>query len=109
MYVEDIIRRTLENDQHGITVGRRKANNLRHADDITLLTTTDESVDERVVKLVNDSNASNMILNAKKSKIMVAGRQNVRIRLHIDGEQIEQVSGNCNREIKNVSVQKQRK
>jgi len=42
------------------------------------------------VKLVNESKTSNMF-NAKKTKIMVAGRQNTRVTLQIDGEQIEQV------------------
>jgi len=41
------------------------------------------------VRLVNESKTSNMLFNAKKTKIMVAGRQNTTVNLQIDGEQIE--------------------
>jgi len=91
LYAEDTMRRTLENNEHGIKVGGRQINNLRCADNTTLLTTTEESVNDMAVKLVNDSKTSNMLLNAKKTKIMVAGRQNTRVNLQIDGEQIEKV------------------
>jgi len=85
------MRRTLENNEHGIEVGGRQINNLRYADDTTLLTTSEESINDMAVKLVNESKTSNMIFKAKKTKIMVAGRQNTRVNLQIDGEQIEQV------------------
>jgi len=91
LYVKDIMRRTLENNEHGIKVGGRQINNLRYADDTTLLTTTDESINDMAAKLVNESKTSNMLFNAKKTKIIVAGRQNTRVNLQIDGKQIEQV------------------
>jgi len=112
LYAEDIMRRTLENNEHGIKVGGRQINSLRYADDTTLLTTTEESINDMAVKLVNESKTSNMLLNAKKTKIMVAGRQNTRVNLRMDGEQIEQVeqfkflgsmktaSGDCTSEIR---------
>jgi len=64
------------------------------------------------VKLVNDSKTSNMLFNAKKTKIMIAGRKNTRVNLQIDGEQMKQVeqfkflgsmktaSGDCTTEIR---------
>jgi len=67
-----------------------------------------------VVKLVSESTTSNMLFNVKKTKIMVAGRQNTRVNLQIDGEQIEQVeqfrflgsmktaSGDCTTEIRRL-------
>jgi len=84
------MRRTLENNEHGIKVDGRQINNLRHANDTTLLTTT-ESINDMAVKLVNESKTSNMLFNAKKTKIMVAERQNTRVNLQINGEQIKQV------------------
>jgi len=91
LYAEDIMRRTLEDNEHDIKVGGRQINNLCYADDTTLLTTTEESINDIAVKLVNESKTTNMLLNAKKTKIMVAGRQNTRVNLQIDGEQMEQV------------------
>jgi len=41
LYAENIMRKTLENNEHGIKVGGRQINNLRYADDTTLLTTTE--------------------------------------------------------------------
>jgi len=105
------MRRTLEDNEHGIKVGGRQINNLRCADDTTI-TTAEESINDMAVKLVNKSKTSNMLLNAKKTKIMVAGRQNTRVNLQIDGEQIKQVeqfkflgsmktaSGDCTTEIR---------
>jgi len=70
LYAEDIMRRILENNEHGIKVGGRQINNLRYADDTTLLTTTEESINDMAVELVNESKTSNMFFNAKKTKIM---------------------------------------
>jgi len=107
LYVEDIMTRTLENNKHGIKVGGRQINNLRYADDTTLLTTTEESIDDMAGKLVNKSKTSNMLLTAKKTNIMVAGRQNTRVNLQI--EQVQQfkflgsmktASGDCTIEIR---------
>jgi len=104
------MRRTLEDNEHGIKVGGRQINNLRYADDTTLLTTTEESINGMAVKLVIESKTSNMLFNAKKT-IMVAGKQNTS-NWQIDGEQIEQVeqfkflrsmktaSGDCTTEIR---------
>jgi len=58
---------------------------------MSLLTITEESINDMAVKLVNESKISNMLFNAMKTKIMVAGRQNTRVNLQIDGEQIERV------------------
>jgi len=76
---------TIEDNEHGIKVGERQINNLRYADDTTLLTTTEKSINDMAVKLANESKTYNMLLNAKKTKIMVAGRQNTRVNLQIDG------------------------
>jgi len=70
LYAEDIMRRTLEDNEHGIKVGGRQINNLHYAGDTTLLTTTEESINDMAVKLVNESKTSNMFFNAKKTKIM---------------------------------------
>jgi len=47
---KDITRRTLENNEHGIKVGWRQINNFRYANDTTLLTTTEESINDMAVK-----------------------------------------------------------
>jgi len=59
LYAEDIMRRTLEDNEHSIKVGGRQINNLRYADDTTLLTTTEESIKDMAVKLVSESKTSN--------------------------------------------------
>jgi len=66
LYAEEIMRRTLKDNEHGIKVGGRQINNLRYADDTTPLTTTEKSINDMAVKLVSESKTSNMSLNAKK-------------------------------------------
>lgn len=112
LYAEDIIRRSLEDNQHGVTVGGRRINNIRYADDTTLLATTKEGIKETFERLVLESETSNMSINGKKTKLMVGGRGDVRVQLQMGGEVIEQVdsfkflgsvktaNGDCSPEIK---------
>jgi len=57
-----------------------KSTTYAYADD-TILLTNHRRVYERE-ELVNDSKVSNMVFHAKKTKIMAAGQQNMRVNLH---------------------------
>jgi hypothetical protein len=112
LYAEDIMRRALEDSQHGVTVGGRRIDNIRYADDTTLLATTQDGVREMMERLVAESEVSNMAINGKKTKVMVGSRRNAQVQVMLEGEQIEQVdhfkflgsqkssNGDCTPEIK---------
>ena len=72
MYAEDIICRTMEGIKHSVIVGSQVINNVRYADDTTLLATSVIGMDENFAKLAHESKASNMSIDAKKTKLMVA-------------------------------------
>jgi hypothetical protein len=117
MYAEDIIRRTMEGGEeeskHGVIVGGQVINNLRYADDTTLLDTSVSGIDEIFAKLVQESKTSNMSINARKTKLMAVGRRSNRsVKILLEGDEIEQVedfkflgstktsNGDCTKEIK---------
>ena len=62
-------------------------NNLRYADDVTLLATTEENLQQLVNDVGKASERFGLSLNAKKNKIMVIGRHNL-----YNGAPLEQVN-----------------
>jgi hypothetical protein len=91
LYAEDIIRRARERNDCGVTVGGRVIDNLRYADDTTLLATTEDEVRKYFDDLVEESRISNMTVNAKKTNVMVASRKECQVSLTLDNETVKQV------------------
>ena len=109
-YAEYIMRNAgLEEAQAGIKIARRNINNLRHVDDTTLMTESEEELKSFLIKVKEESEKVGLKLNFQKTKIMASGPITS---WEIDGETVETVSdfilggskittdGDCSHEIK---------
>ena len=95
--------------QAGIKIAGRNINNLRYADDTTLMTESEEELKSLLIKVKEESEKVGFKLNSQKMKIMASGPITS---WEIDGETVETVSdfiflgskitadGNCSHEIK---------
>ena len=63
----------LEEAQAGIKIARRNINNLRYADDITLMTESEEELKSLLMKVKVESEKVGLKLNIQKTKIMASG------------------------------------
>ena len=63
----------LEEAQAGIQIARRNINNLRYADDTTLVAESEEELKSLLVKVKEDSEKVGLKLNIQKTKIMASG------------------------------------
>jgi hypothetical protein len=73
MYSEYILRKVVLEDNVGIKVGGRTINNLRYADDTTVLTEDKEDMRKLLKTLKEESEKAGLMLNLKKTKIMSTG------------------------------------
>ena len=80
----------LEELQAGIKITRRNINNLRYADDITLMAESEEELQSLLMKVKEESEKAGLKLNIQKTKIMVSGPITS---WEIDGKTVETVSG----------------
>ena len=99
----------LEEAQAGIKIARRNINNLRYADDTTLMAESEEELKSLLMKVKEESEKVGLKLNIQKTKIMASSPI---ISWEIDGETVETVSdfiwggskitadGDCSHEIK---------
>ena len=79
----------LEEAQAGIKIAGRNINNLRYADDTTLMAESEEELKSLLMKVKVESEKVGLKLNIQKMKIMVSGPI---ISWQIDGETVETVS-----------------
>ena len=87
LYAEYIMRNAeLEEPQAGIKVAGRNINNLRYADDITLLAETEEELKSFLMKVKEECEKDGLKLNIQKTKIMASGPITS---WQIDGETVE--------------------
>ena len=63
----------LEEAQSGIKIGRRNINNLRYADDTTLMAESEEELKSLLMKVKEESEKVGLKLNIQKIKIMASG------------------------------------
>ena len=63
----------LEETQAGIKIAGRNINNLRYADDITLMAESEEKLNSLLIKLKGESEKVGLKLNIQKTKIMAPG------------------------------------
>ena len=110
LYAEYIMRNAgLEEAQAGIKIARRNINNIRYADDTTLMAESEEEVKSHLLKVKDESEKVGLKLNIQKTKVMSSGPITS---WQIDGETVETVSdfifggskitvhGDCSHEIK---------
>ena len=111
-YAEYIIRNPgLEETQAGIKIAQRNINNLRYADDTTLMAESEGELKSLLMKMKVESEKVGLKLNIQKMKIMASGPITS---CQIDGETVETVSdfiflgskitadGDCSHEIKDT-------
>ena len=79
----------LEEAQAGIKIARRNINNLRYADDITLMAESEKELKSLLMKVKEESENIGLKLNIQKTKIMASGPITS---WEIDGETVETVS-----------------
>ena len=79
----------LEEAQAGIKTGGRNINNLRYADDTTLMAESEEELKRPQIKIKEESEKVGLKLNIKKIKIMASGPI---ASWQIDGETVETVA-----------------
>ena len=75
----------LEEAQAGIKIAGRNINNLRYADDITLMAESEEELKSLLLKVKEESEKVGLKLNIQKTKIMASGPI---ISWQIDGETV---------------------
>ena len=63
----------LEETQAGIKIDRKNMNNLRYADDITLMAESEEELKSLLMKVKEESEKVGLMLNIQKTKIMASG------------------------------------
>ena len=79
----------LEEAQAGIKISRRDINNLRYADDTTLMAQSEEELKSLLMKMKVESERVGLKLNIQKTKIMASGPITS---WEINGETVETVS-----------------
>ena len=99
----------LDEAKAGIKTARRNTNNLRYADDTTLMAESEEELKSLFVKVKEESEKAGLKLNIQKTKIMASGPITS---WQIDGKTVEAVAdfiflgskitadGDCSHEIK---------
>ncbi|XP_063616061.1 uncharacterized protein LOC134789360, partial [Penaeus indicus] len=94
-FLEEIISRSLLDFEGGVLIHGREINNLRFADDIALITSKEQELEELTRKLDETSRKFGMEISAEKSKLMfIDGDKHTRISTDIEanGGKLEQVS-----------------
>ena len=89
LYTEYVRRNAgLDEAQAGIKIARRNINNLRYADDTTLMAESEEELKSLLMKVKEESEKVGLKLNIQKTKIMASGPITS---WEIDGETVETV------------------
>ena len=99
----------LDESQAGIKIARKNINNLRYAEDTTLMAESEDELKSLLMKVKEKSEKVGLKLNSQKTKIMASGPITS---WQIDGETVETVTdflflgskmtadGDCSHEIK---------
>lgn len=74
IYGEYIIRAALENYEGGVSINGKKINNLRYADDTTLVARDEDEMASLLERVTNESRALGLEINLDKTKLMVIDR-----------------------------------
>ena len=82
----------LDEAQVGIKIAKRNINNLRYADDTTLMAESEEELKSLLMKVKEDSGKVGLKLNIQKTKIMAYGPITS---WQIDGKQWKQWQNHC--------------
>jgi len=84
-----VMRETLDGFQGGLQIGGRILTNLRYADDIILLATSEAKLQKLLDRLDRVNRKYNLLINVDKTKVMASN--GIACRILIQNEQLEQV------------------
>ena len=111
-YAEYIMRLALENNDSGISVGGRSINNLRYADDTTLLAGSAKELENLIERVRIESEKFGLFLNVSKTKVLIVNQCEDNTSIHAGNDAIEIIDhfnflgsmisnqGGCSTEIK---------
>ena len=89
LYAENIMRNAgVEEAQAGFKIAGRNINNLRYADDTTLMAESEEEIKSLLMKVKEESKKVGLKLNIQKTRIMASGPITS---WEIDGETVKTV------------------
>ena len=119
LYSENILRHISEIE--GVSIGGQNINNIRYADDIVLISNSEDNLQEMLDLIVERSSEVGLSVNLKKTECMIVTKKNLeKMRLSVRGEVVKQVDsfrylgtiissdGKCDNEVKaRIAIAKQ--
>ena len=95
----------LDDSQAGIKIARRSINNLRYADDTTLMAQSENELKSLLMGVKEESEKASLKLNIKKTKIMACGSHHFMANRRGKGRRTDflflgSVDGDCSHEIR---------
>ena len=91
LFLENIMRETLQDFNSTVSIGGQTINNLRFADDIDLMGGSNQELQDLTDRLTARSGAYGMEVSSEKSKVMVNSANNTPAQIHMNGQQLEEV------------------
>ena len=91
LYAEYIMRQVLAGWTGGLSIGGRQLNNMRYADDTTLLANSLAELRTLLQRVKTESEAMGLRLNVAKTKFMVIGDVGEEQPLIVDGQEVEKI------------------
>ena len=89
VHSEDIMRKALEDVDCGVTFGGVNVNNLKYVDDTTLLCNSRQDLMNLLFQVKSTSEEKGLLLNAKKTKIMVLDKNDIGANFLLDGQKLK--------------------
>ena len=87
-----VMRRVMDGWEGGFKIGGLNISNLRYADDIVLIATSVEELQELVCRLVRECHSYNLHVNSSKTKVMTNCEDKISIIIEGSTEPLEQVN-----------------
>jgi hypothetical protein len=91
LFLEDIMRETLQDFHSTISIGGRTISNLRFADDIDLLGGSNAELQDLTNRLTTSAGSHGMEVSSEKSKVMVNSDRDAHAEITMNGEKLEEV------------------
>ena len=91
LFLENIMRETLDDFAPSVTIGGRPLCNLRFADDIDLIAGSNQELQDLTERLTTRATAHGMEVSSEKSKVMVNSNEDKKANIVMNGERLEEV------------------
>ena len=91
IYLERILEHLSDEDQGGLSVHGYKITNLRYADDIDLVSTSSEQLQQSLVEVTERANKAGLQVNIGKTKSMTFGRQHPPTPIKVEDKEVDTV------------------